>query len=53
MTEKLELLEQMGLPLALAHGDFHPMNAIAPATIIDWSDALIAHPFTDLERFLR
>lgn len=53
MTEKLEFLEQLGLPLALAHGDFHPMNVIAPATIIDWSDALIAHPFTDLERFLR
>jgi hypothetical protein len=46
--EGLELL-----PLALAHGDFHPMNVIAPCTIIDWSDALITHPFTDLERFLR
>ncbi len=46
--EGLELL-----PLALAHGDFHPMNVISPNTIIDWSDALIAHPFTDLERFLR
>ncbi len=40
------------LPLALAHGDFHPMNVIAPSTIIDWSDALITHPFVDLERFL-
>jgi hypothetical protein len=40
------------LPLALCHGDFHPMNVISPCTIIDWSDALIAHPFTDLERFL-
>jgi hypothetical protein len=46
--EGLELL-----PLALAHGDFHPMNVISPCTIIDWSDALITHPFTDLERFLR
>jgi aminoglycoside phosphotransferase (APT) family kinase protein len=41
------------LPLALCHGDFHPMNVISPCGIIDWSDALIAHPFTDLERFLR
>lgn len=41
------------LPLALAHGDFHPMNIIAPNSLIDWSDALIAHPFVDLERFLR
>ena len=41
------------LPLALAHGDFHPMNVISPSTIIDWSDALITHPFVDLERFLR
>ena len=41
------------LPLALAHGDFHPMNVISPQTIIDWSDALITHPFVDLERFLR
>ncbi|MEY4530618.1 MAG: hypothetical protein RLZZ156_1339 [Deinococcota bacterium] len=41
------------LPLALNHGDFHPMNVISPSTIIDWSDALITHPFVDLERFLR
>jgi Phosphotransferase enzyme family len=55
----LAVLEQISLegldllPLALCHGDFHPMNVISPCTIIDWSDALIAHPFTDLERFLR
>ncbi len=48
---RLEGLEL--LPLALAHGDFHPMNVISPSTIIDWSDALITHPFVDLERFLR
>lgn len=41
------------LPLALAHGDFHPMNVVSPSTIIDFSDALITHPFVDLERFLR
>jgi hypothetical protein len=45
--ESLELL-----PSALAHGDFHPMNVIAPNCIIDWSDAMITHPFVDLERFL-
>jgi hypothetical protein len=55
----LAVLEQMSLeglellPLSLCHGDFHPMNIISPCAIIDWSDALIAHPFTDLERFLR
>jgi hypothetical protein len=51
--EQISLLGLDLLPLALCHGDFHPMNMISPCGIIDWSDALIAHPFTDLERFLR
>lgn len=55
----LEVVQQIQLeglnllPPSLVHGDFHPMNVIAPSTIIDWSDALITHPFVDLERFLR
>ncbi len=51
--EKINLEPLHALPIALAHGDFHPMNFIAPSYIIDWSDALITHPFADLERFLR
>jgi Phosphotransferase enzyme family len=51
LAGKLETLD--ALPLALCHGDFHPMNVIAPKVLIDWTDAMIAHPFTDLERFLR
>jgi hypothetical protein len=53
ILERISLEGLELLPLSLCHGDFHPMNVVSPCTIIDWSDALIAHPFTDLERFLR
>jgi hypothetical protein len=44
-----------GLPVTLAHGDFHGANVVVDrgrATIFDWSDACIAHPLIDLHTFL-
>lgn len=44
-----------GLPVTLAHGDFHGANVVVDgerATIFDWSDACVAHPLIDLHLFL-
>jgi len=44
-----------GLPVTLAHGDFHGANVVVDggrATILDWSDACVAHPLIDLHTFL-
>jgi hypothetical protein len=44
-----------GLPVTLAHGDFHGDNVVVDegqATIFDWSDACVAHPLIDLHTFL-
>jgi hypothetical protein len=44
-----------GLPVTLAHGDFHGGNVVVDgdsATIFDWSDACVAHPLIDLHLFL-
>jgi Phosphotransferase enzyme family len=44
-----------GLPVSLAHGDFHHANVVVDdghATIFDWSDACVAHPLIDLHTFL-
>jgi hypothetical protein len=43
-----------GLPVTLAHGDFHSANVVIDggrATIFDWSDACVAHPLIDLHTF--
>ena len=43
-----------GLPVTLAHGDFHGGNVVVNqgrATIFDWSDACVAHPLIDLHTF--
>jgi Ser/Thr protein kinase RdoA (MazF antagonist) len=44
-----------GLPVTLAHGDFHGGNVVVDgdsATIFDWSDACLSHPLIDLHLFL-
>lgn len=44
-----------GLPVTLAHGDFHGGNVVVDqerATIFDWSDACVAHPLIDLHTLL-
>jgi hypothetical protein len=44
-----------GLPVTLAHGDFHGANVVVDngrASIFDWSDACVAHPLIDLHTFL-
>ena len=41
---------ELGIPDTLVHGDFHAGNVLVAdgaATIIDWSDAAIAHPLVD------
>jgi phosphotransferase family enzyme len=46
---------ETGLPVTLAHGDFHGGNVVVDegrATIFDWSDACVAHPLIDLHTFL-
>lgn len=41
-----------GVPLTLLHGDCHPGNAgireDGTVCILDWSDAAVGHPFTDV-----
>ena len=44
-----------GLPVTLAHGDFHGGNVVVDrghAAIFDWSDTCVAHPLIDLHTFL-
>jgi hypothetical protein len=46
---------ETGLPVTLAHGDFHGFNVVVDsgsARIFDWSDACVAHPLIDLHTFL-
>ena len=47
----LRRLESFGLPETLVHGDLHPWNSVVEPhgiRLIDWSDAMVAHPFLDL-----
>ena len=49
----VEELDAAGLPVSLVHGDFHPGNWRSDGTnrlIVDWADAFIGHPATDLKR---
>jgi hypothetical protein len=51
LAQKLELLEQSGLPATLVHADNHPGNARGSAhgvTLLDWGEAFVGHPVTDL-----
>ncbi len=42
-------VQALELPLARAHGDAQPMNALyRNARWFDWSEASVAHPFTDV-----
>lgn len=46
-------IAELGMPDTLVHGDFHPGNWRSDGerhTIVDWSDANLGHPATDLLR---
>jgi hypothetical protein len=51
----LDRLAACGVPETLEHGDFHPGQVVVtdrgPA-YIDWSDAVVSHPFFSLARFM-
>ncbi|WP_067502994.1 phosphotransferase family protein [Actinoplanes sp. TFC3] len=51
---RLAAIAACGLPDTLVHGDLHPGNVRAqpggPRTIIDWGDAGIGHPASDMIR---
>jgi phosphotransferase family enzyme len=52
---RLAAIAECGVPDTLVHGDFHPGNVLVHegrGTIIDWTDAQIAHPALDLAPFL-
>ncbi len=49
----LTAAEESGVPSVLVHGDLQPENARWTGrtwVIIDWTDAAVAHPFTELAR---
>ena len=51
LFDAVQLVEQLGLPDVLVHGDFHPGNVRLVddrIVIFDWSDAAIAKPFVDV-----
>jgi hypothetical protein len=51
LVDAVAMVEQLGLPDVLVHGDFHPGNVrfVGNSMVIfDWSDAAIAKPFVDV-----
>jgi len=51
LRQRCEELAACGIPDSLEHGDLWPGNVICDAetcAVIDWEDALIAHPFFSL-----
>ena len=51
LKEACRLLDAVGLPATLVHGDLHPGNAAridGELAYFDWTDACIAHPLIDL-----
>jgi hypothetical protein len=51
LERQLALLDESGLPATLVHSDNHPGNARGSArsvTLLDWGEAFIGHPVTDL-----
>jgi hypothetical protein len=55
LPERLAALDACDLPTTLVHGDFHSGNWRAGAaglTLMDWSDAFVGHPASDLVRLV-
>jgi hypothetical protein len=54
LPERLESIEECGLPDTLVHGDLHPGNVRTDGagrlTIMDWGDCGIGHPAHDILR---
>lgn len=58
LDDRLAAVHRCGLPDTLAHGDFHPGNVRnvpgggSPPVILDWGDAVVAHPAFDILRMV-
>jgi len=55
LVDACERLASLGPEPTVVHGDFHPWNVLRTGervVIIDWSDAAMGHPFTDLATWL-
>jgi len=54
LPERLEAIDECGLPDTLVHGDLHPGNVrtddTGRLTIMDWGDCVIGHPALDILR---
>jgi aminoglycoside phosphotransferase (APT) family kinase protein len=50
------VVEQLGHPSTIVHGDFHPFNVVrhdGRLVIFDWSDAAVSHPLVDVATWLK
>jgi hypothetical protein len=56
ITSAVSRLQTIGVPLSLEHGDFRAANILCndshSCCIIDWSEAVISHPFFSLAQLL-
>lgn len=55
MAAQCERLAALGIPATIEHADFQDKNVLAEdgrLSVIDWGEAVIAHPFFSLRRFL-
>jgi hypothetical protein len=56
LISALSRLQAIGIPLSLEHGDFRAANILCDDShscrIIDWSEAVISHPFFSLAQLL-
>ncbi len=54
LRDDLAALDELGIPVTLAHGDFHPWNVVVGPdglVLADWSDACLTNPLFDLVTF--
>ena len=55
-VEAMHALGQLGIPLAIEHGDLHSgqmlIDTVGQVRIIDWSDVAFANPLISLETFV-
>jgi hypothetical protein len=51
LAEAVVVVERLGIPHTLVHGDFHPGNVMHTddgVVLFDWSDAAVSHPLIDV-----
>jgi hypothetical protein len=50
LGDAVPIVDALGLPDTIVHGDFHPGNAVLDdgrVVIMDWSDIAVSHPLVD------